>query len=524
HPPSILHFLRFLLWMSEHTGLPFQFWIRIPGILADVGTLWLLLRILGARLAERSVFIAVIVIAASPAIVMISGFHGNTDSVMIFFAMAAVYLAGYRDNAPAAGLAFGLAICIKIAPVVLAPVLFLSLPGVRKRIAFLSATAGTIAIAWSPFVFRQPSSILRQVFGYRSSYGLWGLSWLSRQLTDSWPALQWLDSAFRTAGAPLLMAAILALSIYMHRLARRPSLYAQAGMVFLLFFSATSGFAVQYLAWLTPWVAELGALPATLFVLTGSVFLLVVYNYWTLGMPWYLGIAYPWQHHQYFQALCWMSVLFLAFAAWHRIRGGKDLPVAFLPLGSPWFRGSAAVLAAAALLIYPAILHMRRDGLRLSPAYADDEVLAIQAGSYDELAAELLRRGRLSEAGAAENQAGLLESRANQVYDALVFAQPLRSRIYTPEEYIDSSSDAFTSGAFAECISDARESLRFRPGLPRAWYNISLCHASLHAWDAAIVAAAEALRFDPDPGIARQILQRLVAERSRRAASSDRIN
>lgn len=520
HPPSMLHILSGLLWMSDHTHLPFHFWIRFPGILADVGSLWLVCRIVGPRIAERSVFIAVLLIAIAPTHILISGFHGNTDPIMIFFVMAAVWLAGYRDKPAAGGIAYGMALCIKVAPIILAPVLFLSLTGVRKRVAFFLATLSVTALAWSPYIFQEPSAVIHQVFGYKSSYGLWGFSWLFRELANAWPASQWINNGFSRFGSAFVVAAILVLSVWMNRLTRKPSLYTQVGMVFLLFFTATSGFAVQYLAWLTPWVAELGALPVALFIVTGSVFLLVVYNYWNLGMPWYMAIAYPWSSHQYFQVLCWISVLLLSFAAWRRIRSGRafTFPSLRIPL---LVRLSAATLALALLLVYPAIVHMRRDWLGRQPVYDVDEVLFTQADEYHNLASALLERGRVKEAYAVEDRAKTMDSQAQLVADSLTRLQPARLVLRTPEDYVDASQHDYDSGDYAQCVSDARESLKLRPGMPAAWYNISLCSSQLGDWDTAVAAATAAMRIEPESDDVRANLEWTIAQR-RLAASTRR--
>lgn len=520
HPPSMLHILSGLLWMSEHTHLPFHFWLRFPGILADAGSLWLVCLILGPRIAQRSVFIAVLLIAIAPIHILISGFHGNTDPIMIFFVMAAVWLAGYRDRPAAGGAAYGLALCIKVAPVMLVPVLFLSLSGIRKRVAFFLATGCVTAFAWSPYLFQQPAAVIHQVFGYKSSHGLWGFSWLFRELANAWPASQWIDNGFSRFGSALVVAAIVALSVWMNGLTRKPSLYTQVGMVFLLFFTATSGFAVQYLAWLTPWVAELGALPVALFIVTGSVFLLVVYNYWNLGMPWYLAIAYPWSSHQYFQVLCWISVLLLTFAAWQRIRSGPIFSLPSLRIPLP-LRLSAAALATALFLVYPAIVHMRRDWMGRQPVYDVDEVLYAQADEYHDLAAELLQRGRAAEAYAVEDRAKTMDAQAQHIADSLAQVQPARLVLRTPEDYVDTSEHDYDTGNYAQCVSDATESLKLRPGMPRAWYNISLCSAQLGDWDAAVAAATAAMRIDPESDVMRENLEWTIAQR-RLAASSKR--
>ena len=516
HPPSMLHILRFLLWISARTHLPFHFWIRFPCILADVGSLWLICRILATRLAERSVFIAILVIAIAPIHILISGFHGNTDPVMIFFVVLAVWLVDHRDNALVGGLAFGAALCIKVAPVILLPVLFFSLNGMRKRIAFFTATAALILITWSPFLFQQPAAVFHQVFGYKSSYGLWGFSWLFRQLANHWPATQWINNTFSRFGTPIVMALVLALSIVMNCMERRPSLYTQIGMIFLFFFTATSGFGVQYLAWLTPWIAELGALPVAWFVLTGSVFLLVVYNYWTLGMPWYLAIAYPWAAHQYFQVLCWMSVVVLAVAAWVRISRNRDLSIPALARIRPGLRFAIAGIAVAGFVIYPAITHIRRDTLTATPTYGEDDVLYTQADEYHNLATELARHGRYAEANLVESEATGLNDRADNLYRTALLAQPARAQRRTPEDFVDSSQRDYYNGDFGQCVSDASESLKLRPGMPAAWYNVALCSGEMNDWDGALAAATEAVRLEPENPTVRDTLAWVAAQRQAR--------
>lgn len=519
HPPSVLHFMSSILWISEHTRLPFHFWLRFPGILADAGSLWLVCRILRARLAERSVFVAVLFIAIAPIHIMISGFHGNTDPVMIFFVMLAVWLAGDCENAAAGGAAYGMALCIKIAPVILIPVLFLSLPGMRKRIAFFAAAAAVVVVTWSPYIFDDPSAVIHQVFGYKSSYGLWGFSWIFRQLANVSPAFGWINSEYSRFGSILVMGAILALSIVMSRLPKKPSLYTQVGMIYLLFFSITSGFGVQYLAWLTPWVAELGALPVGLFVVTGSVFLLVVYNYWTLGMPWYLAIAYPWSSHQYFQVLCWLSVVLLTLAAWSRIRHDREFGLLrYIEKLSPSLRWSAAGIGFAVLLFYPAFVHMRHDRLSVSPSYAEDEALYTEADATQNLATELARHGRRAEADAVQHHAEILTAQAQTITNELAKTQPLRYTLWTPENYVDASLDDYNGGDFTQCIHDATESLKTRPSMPAAWNNISLCNAELGNWDAALAAATEALRIEPESDVVRENLEWIAGEKRKQAS------
>src|SRR5580692_8736857 len=66
HPPSMIHVLHFFSWLGGSTGLRFPFWLRLPGILADAGTLWIVWKLLGERTQDRSVFWSLILLATAP--------------------------------------------------------------------------------------------------------------------------------------------------------------------------------------------------------------------------------------------------------------------------------------------------------------------------------------------------------------------------------------------------------------------------------------------------------------------------
>ena len=445
--------------------------------------------------------------------------------------LLACWLVAGRERIWAAGIVFGLAFCVKITPVVVGPVLLLALPDFRKRLMFLSAALAVVLVAWSPYLFQQPVAVFHQVFGYKSSYGLWGLSWIFRELANAWPASAWVNRAFSRLGSSAVMLAILGLSVWMYRMKRKPSVYAQIGMVFLFFFTFTSGFAVQYLAWLTPWLVELGVVPVACFMLTTSVFLLVVYNYWNLGMPWYMAIAYPWSPHQYFQVICWLSVVVLTVIAWYRIRRAdgsvnnaavrslRELGYLLLRISTP-VRFGMAMVGIGIFLIYPAYRHMKRDTFTVRPTYAADDVLYEQADEYHNLATELDQRGRTREADAVQNEATDMLTRGKAISEELIRLHPIRGSVRTPEEYVDASLEDYNRGNFTQCVFDATESLQLRPGMPAAWNNISLCNSELGNWDAAVSAAIEALRIEPESDVVKANLDWALAEQKRASGAS----
>ena len=158
HPPSMIHILHGISWMAKATGLPFPFWLRVPGILADAGNVFLVWKLMGDRVRERSTFWALLLLASAPTLILICGFHGNTDSVVMFFLMLSVYCIERERSAWAAGAAYGAALCFKVVPAIVFPVLFLNLARRprpwRERVKFCVAASLVLLAAWSPFVFK----------------------------------------------------------------------------------------------------------------------------------------------------------------------------------------------------------------------------------------------------------------------------------------------------------------------------------------------------------------------------------
>jgi len=111
-----------------------------------------------------------------------------------------------------------------------------------------------------------------------------------------------------------------------------------------------------------------------------------------------------------------------------------------------------------------------------------------------------------------------MDTDAQRVSDALSRLQPARLVVRTPEGYVDMSEMDYNQGEYAQCVSDATESLKLRPSMPAAWYNISLCNSQLGNWDAAVAAATEGLRIEPESDVVRENLAWTLRQQRQAAA------
>jgi len=314
HPPFMIHWLEFLDLLKVLTGLSFPFLLRMPAILADFGSVILVGRLLGPRLRQATVRRAWYLLAAAPPSFLISGFHGNTDSMMVFFVLLCIWLLVERYPAWLAGLAWGMSMNIKVVPILLAPVLFLWLPGWKKKPLFFLAAGGFWLFASLPFIARDPFFILYRFFTYGSGYGHWGLSRLTAWMPGEY---RWVDWLFEDWGKYVMFGFIGLVAVVMNRRPAKPALFDQCGVAFLLFLVLTPGFGVQYLAWGVPWAPTVGMGATSAFYAGSFLFPLFVYIYWSIEYPLYLATADrmgDWAPIDILQCLefaCWLTAVYL---------------------------------------------------------------------------------------------------------------------------------------------------------------------------------------------------------------------
>jgi hypothetical protein len=287
HPPFMLHFLLALRSFVALTGLPFAFCLRLPAIAASFASFVLAAKLALAPRSLGAPSAALACVAAAPASIMIAGFHGNTDPVMVFFALLSIFLLERSRPTWLAGAAMGMSVNIKVVPLVFWPAVFLWLPSARKRAEFFGAAALVIVLASTPVIFEDPALVARKVFGYSSDYGVWGIAWM---LLSSEPALAGPSHFYRHFGRAVLVAISIALAIWMNRREERPPLFQQLGVTTFAFLAFTPGFGVQYLAWLVPWIAEVPAWAAIAFSAASGAFLFLVYTCWCQGLPHEIGV------------------------------------------------------------------------------------------------------------------------------------------------------------------------------------------------------------------------------------------
>ncbi len=185
HPPLVAMFSVAALKLSCAVHTRFEFIIRLPAILADGMSCFLLLRIWNRRDGSsnsRRGWTAAVAMAFSPIAILISAYHGNTDCIYASLTLLALLLME-EHRVFLAGLAIGAALNVKLIPIVVLLPMFAMCRDRNEFKRFLAA-----CMLWTiPFVVGLLIGgfpFILHVVLYRPSPYQWGILYLLTLLRD----------------------------------------------------------------------------------------------------------------------------------------------------------------------------------------------------------------------------------------------------------------------------------------------------------------------------------------------------
>jgi hypothetical protein len=203
--------------------------------------------------------------ALHPVSILVTGFHGQFDSVMLFFVLLSLRFQ-QSNRSDASALSLSAAIATKSFPVLLVPLFALG-AGASRAFRYVLLAIAPVLVLLVPYAIADPAALTRELAGYG---GVADFGWIG-----AWRAMRWLatgalgrsEAAHWPAAIPA--AKVLFLAVYVTgvwALARRrlrwtpPEAVLAVFLAFLTFYGAISA---QYLLWPVP----LGALlPSAWFV------------------------------------------------------------------------------------------------------------------------------------------------------------------------------------------------------------------------------------------------------------------
>jgi hypothetical protein len=303
--------------VADGLGLPFHGVVQLPAIAADAAIAWLVWRALLPR-GERVALAGAALVALSPVFVLVSGYHGQIDSVAVLPALLGVlvWVRGVPNRALWAGLLIGLGAAVKQPPIFMVLALVPTAVGMREGLRLAGAAVAVPVASILPFLVLEPSATVEGITANRGVPGFGGLSaFLQPELTRYWATL---EQGVGPNGAVefltdaqnwIVGVAVLATGALLVR--RRVEPFAAAGTIWLVVYATNPNFAFQYLVWGLPFFVVGGHLRRAL-VLTAAATppALLLYLHPDLGDD-------GWVYWALVQALWLGLVAAAALAIWH---------------------------------------------------------------------------------------------------------------------------------------------------------------------------------------------------------------
>jgi uncharacterized membrane protein len=260
---------------------------------------------------------------------MVSGFHGNTDPVMVMLLVCAVWMC-LRNRPALAGLFFALSCQIKIVPLLFLPALILFWWSQNRTRGFLLTGASTTLVLWSEPLLSFPILFAKNVLAYGSYWGTWGITYLFR-LTGlrEFSRLSFFDlEPAQNLIVTLLKVIIVAAALWIawqSRHARGQAFVESLAYIWLVFFIFAPGVGPQYLIWLAPFILILSPMLYTCVLVSSSAFLFAFYNVTSGGLPWRVALAMDdsRQHWIAWSLLPWLVIISGSTALLAKTRGRK---------------------------------------------------------------------------------------------------------------------------------------------------------------------------------------------------------
>jgi hypothetical protein len=296
HPPLTAYYLRAICKLENAQTLSpfhidFPFLLRLPGILSDFIVVLILLRLNSRQ--QLLPYWLLALFALSPVSIMVSGFHGNTDSVMVMFLVAAAYMAS--QNRPLlCGILFALSCQIKIIPLLLVPIAFFFWIGRRRAIPFTIAFTIVCTVLWAEPLLKFPTLFVKNVLTYGSFWGIWGITyWLRLTGVHQFAAVTYFNfPILETIVITLLKVTIIVATLslaWRRRFLSADRFFASIGYAWLIFFAFSPGVCAQYMVWPAVFALFLSPRFYLWLTATSTLFLFFFYNVISGGLPWHFG-------------------------------------------------------------------------------------------------------------------------------------------------------------------------------------------------------------------------------------------
>lgn len=284
HPPLMAWWVATALRLAGKGVLRFAILLKLPALIAEGITSYLLWRIWkgSGRLWAAT---AVAAFGWNLDSILVSGFHGSTDSLCAMLCLASA-TAIQRGRFFLGGLALAGALNVKLVPLVLVPALLTQAPTWRQCFRFLLALA-LGALPFLPFLVSSGTGFYAHAIAYNSNPDNWGIGFFLNSALQN-PRFAAITVGLAQAYRAYARYLIMGICVILGGLARwrNWSAYRLSFLCLAVFLVFAPGFGVQYTVYVVPLLFAMSLPQAVAYSLVSGFFILSVYfNFALPGFP-----------------------------------------------------------------------------------------------------------------------------------------------------------------------------------------------------------------------------------------------
>lgn len=244
HPPLPALYAKWAFAASEFQLQNFAKLIKLPSFLGDILIVYLLAKHYSLRLAA--------VFSLLPASILVTAFHGNTDSLLAAFLLAAVIYRA-KDRYFLSGLFFALSLNVKLIPLVFLFPFFFLCKTQKNFLYFL----GGLFLGMSPYYYpllTVPIEMYRNMLKYNSNQDNWGFQFFFNELMTIFgydSIIAKLSKVYSSIGRYVILLGNILIALESRFISKNDFVKTMA-ICSAFFFFITHGFSVQYVVVVLP--------------------------------------------------------------------------------------------------------------------------------------------------------------------------------------------------------------------------------------------------------------------------------
>jgi hypothetical protein len=336
HPPLMGYWAAFAKWMSAADFQRFAFWMKAPGLLAELMSAALIYRIWAKHDRNKGAW-ALAAYGLSLPLIFVSGYHCNTDTLYAGLTLLAMYWMQETRRPFWSGLALAAALNVKLLPIFLIPPLLAQCRSPRELLR-LGAGLALGIVPFLPFLVTSGRILYFNVVKYNSLQAEWGVMAFVLQTARTAAFAEYANKVrdvFVLNARYLILLAVIVLSV-LAAIRRRPSSYELGALAWALFLVLTPGYGIQYSVCVLPLLFAADRRRAVLYSLSAGAMLFYIYTArLKYVVPLYAdleGTPFP-SAAILFGVLAWCTLVAFVLATVRKMRGGTRSEV--------WFKSPA---------------------------------------------------------------------------------------------------------------------------------------------------------------------------------------